>query len=77
MQLGSGVAMAVVYASSYSSDLIPRLGTSICQGRRPKKQKRNKTNKKNHDIITFGNFTHNEHIYYYGIEGFEFLRICR
>ena len=36
-QLGSGVAM--VQASSCSSDQTPSLGTSICHGRGPKKQK--------------------------------------
>ena len=35
--LGSGVAVAVVEAGSYSSDCTPRLGTSICPGRCPKK----------------------------------------
>ena len=39
---GSGVAVAVVWASSYSSDSAPSLGTSICRGRGPKKKKINK-----------------------------------
>ena len=30
MQLGSGIAVAVVYSGSCSSDLTPILGTSIC-----------------------------------------------
>ena len=30
MQLGSGIAVAVVQASTCSSDLTSRLGTSIC-----------------------------------------------
>ena len=34
------VAVAVVYASSCSSDLIPRLGTSICRRGSPEKQKK-------------------------------------
>ena len=47
-QLGSCIAVAVVLASSCSSDLTPSLGPSICFGCGPKKQKqRNKqTNKK-------------------------------
>ena len=36
MQLGSGVAVAVVYAGSYSSDSTPSLGTSICHRCSPK-----------------------------------------
>ena len=35
--LGSGVAVAVAQAGSYSSDLTPHLGTSICCGSSPKK----------------------------------------
>ena len=38
-QLGSHVAVAVVQASSYSSDSTLRLGTSICSRCGPKKQK--------------------------------------
>ena len=40
MQLGSGVAMALTWASSYSSDWIPSLGASICRGCGPKKTKK-------------------------------------
>ena len=40
MQLGSCVAVAVVQASSYSSDLTPSLGTSICHGCGPKKTRK-------------------------------------
>ena len=36
MQLGSGVAVAVVYAGSYSSDSTPSMGTSICHRCSPK-----------------------------------------
>ena len=36
-RLGSCVAVAVVYAGSYSSDLTPSLGTSICHRCNPKK----------------------------------------
>jgi len=38
--LGSGVAMAVVKASGYSSDWTPSLETSICHGCSPKKKKK-------------------------------------
>ena len=39
-QLRSCVAVAVVWASSYSSNSAPNLGTSICLGCDPKKQKK-------------------------------------
>ena len=39
-QLGSHVAVAVVWAGSYSSDSTPGLGTSICFGGGPKKKKK-------------------------------------
>ena len=42
MWLGSGVAVAVVQAGSYSSDETPSLGTSICCQCGPKKQQTNK-----------------------------------
>ena len=44
----SGVAVAVVKADSYSysSDSIPSLGTSICHGCSPKKQKKSKKQNK-------------------------------
>ena len=43
MQLGShSIAVAVAEASSSSSDLTPSLGTSICSGCSPKKQKEKK-----------------------------------
>ena len=35
MQLSSGIAVAVVQVNSYSSDLAPSLGTSICCRRGP------------------------------------------
>ena len=38
-QLGSLIAVAVVWAGSYSSDLTPSLGTSICHRCSPKKTK--------------------------------------
>ena len=37
IQVRSGVAVAVVQASSHSSDLTPSLGTSICHRCGPKK----------------------------------------
>ena len=46
MQLKSGDAVAVAYASSYSSDSIPSLGTSICHRCRPKKKKKKKRKEK-------------------------------
>ena len=41
-RLGFGIAMTVVYANSYSSDLTPSLGTSICHRCGPRKTKRKK-----------------------------------
>ena len=38
--LGSGIAVAVAEASSYSSDSTPNLGTAICHGGDPKKTKK-------------------------------------
>ena len=48
MQLGSRVAVAVVQASSYSSDLTPSLGTSICCWFSPKNKQ---TKKELHEHI--------------------------
>ena len=45
-RLGSGIAVAVVQAHGYSSDLIPSLGTSTCHGCGPKNQKKKKKKKK-------------------------------
>ena len=45
-RLGSGIAVAVVQAGGYSSDLTPSLGTSICHGYCPKKTKKRKKKKK-------------------------------
>ena len=42
MWLGSLIVVAVMKASSYSSDLTPGLGTSICHGSSPKKTKKEK-----------------------------------
>ena len=44
-RLRSGVAVAVVQASSCSSDLTPNLGTSICCGCSPKKTKQTNNKK--------------------------------
>ena len=46
MQLGFhvSVAVAVMEVSSCSSDLTPSLGTSICRGCGPKKQKKKRKN---------------------------------
>ena len=44
MRLGSGVAVAVVYAGGYISDSTPSLGASICSRCSPKK-KNKQTNK--------------------------------
>ena len=40
MLRGSGVAVAVVWSGSCSSDSTPSLGTSVCRGCGPKKQKK-------------------------------------
>ena len=45
MRLGFSMAVAVVQPSSYSSNLTPSLGTSICCGCSPKKTKRKKERK--------------------------------
>ena len=42
MQLGSCIAVAEVQASGYSFNSTPSLGTSICLGCGPKKQKKKK-----------------------------------
>ena len=46
MWLGCHVAVAVVYAGSYSSNSTSSLGTSICGGRGPKKTKKKKETKR-------------------------------
>ena len=46
MQLGSGIAVAVVRAGSYSSVLTPSLGTFIHHGCTPEKKKKKKKNRK-------------------------------
>ena len=44
MQLGSGVAVALAQAGSYSSDLTPNPGTFTCCKCGPKKPKKKKKN---------------------------------
>ena len=48
MWLGSFVVVTVAVAGGYSSDLTPRLGTSICLGCGPKKTKRPPPQKRNY-----------------------------
>ena len=50
-QLGSCVAVTVVYASSFSSDWTPSLGTSICSRCSPKKTKDKKKKRKEPSIL--------------------------
>ena len=45
MRLGSGVAVALALAGSYSSDLTPSLGISVCHGCGPKKKDKRQKNK--------------------------------
>ena len=47
MWLGSGVAVAVAVANSYSSNLTPSLGISICYWCGPKKTKKKRKKKEN------------------------------
>ena len=47
MQLRSGVAAAVAWASGYKSDSTPSLGTSICHGCSPKKRRKKGVSKYN------------------------------
>ena len=54
MWLGSGVAVAVVKAGSYSSDSTPSLGTSICCECGPKKTKnKNRREKEREKTVIF------------------------
>ena len=43
VQIGSGMAVAVAKANSYSLDSTPSLGTSICQECGPKKEKKKRS----------------------------------
>ena len=45
-RLGSGVAVALAKAGSYSSDWTPSLRTSVCRGCDPKKTKNTKKKKR-------------------------------
>ena len=51
-QLGSHIAVAVAYASSYSSDSAPSLGTSICCECIPIKEKEEEEEKKKESLET-------------------------
>ena len=44
MWLGSAVAVAVVWVGSYTSNLTPSLGTSICCKKKKKKKAKDKKN---------------------------------
>ena len=44
--VGSRVAVALAYASGYSSSWTPSLGTSVCHGSSPRKTKKKKKKKK-------------------------------
>ena len=48
MWLRSGIAVAVAYAGSCSSDSTPSLGTSVCPECNPKKKKKKKKKKSNY-----------------------------
>ena len=48
IKLGSGVALVETVAGSYSSDLNPSLGTSICSGFSPTKQKKKNLDRKSY-----------------------------
>ena len=50
-QLGSGIAVAVVKAVSYSSDVTPSLGTSICHGGGPKETHTHTHTHTNHEKL--------------------------
>ena len=56
MRDGPGVAVAVVQASSYSTNSTPSLGTSICLGFGPKKTKKKKKSYVSHSIDDAGTF---------------------
>ena len=49
-RLGSHIAVAVAQADSYSSNRTPGLGTSMCRGRGPKRQK-DQTNKQTTKLL--------------------------
>ena len=53
MKLGSGVAEAVAWASSYRSNWTPHLGTSICCRCSPKKTKKKKKLKQTLELLEF------------------------
>ena len=47
MQLGSDIAVSVIWAGSYSPELTPSLGTYICHERGPKNTKTKMKKQKN------------------------------
>ena len=54
MQLGSHVAVALVWAGGYSSDSTPNLGTPSAVGAALKKTKRQKNKKDNVEFLKIG-----------------------
>ena len=54
MWLRSGIAAAVVYADSYSTDSTPSLGTYICHRHGPKKTPKKKKNRKESVDLNIG-----------------------
>ena len=56
MWLGSGIAVAVAWASGYCSKLTHSLGTSICCGYGPEKKKK-KNKKQRTKVATMGVFS--------------------
>ena len=56
-RLGSRVAVAVVQDGSYSSDLTPSLGTSICHGNGPRKGRKTKNKQTNKNTISEQNLS--------------------
>ena len=69
MWLGSGITVAVAYASNYNSDLAPSLETSICQGCNPKKTKKKKKKKKKKSLklIVFSRAINPQYLYPIGV----------
>ena len=56
MQIGSGVAMAVVWAGGYSSELTPNLETSICCRFSSETEREKKKKKKDSDCSSSGHW---------------------
>ena len=68
MWLRSHIAVAVVYDGSYSSNLTPSLGTSICHRCGPKKKKKSQSYKISHRDVMYSirNIINNIVIILYG-----------